>query len=106
MSEKRKKNTVTEVTVDGQRIGAAIQSLIQQGNERLFVVRSKDGQELLSLPLTAAVVVGAVGVFFVLPLTIGLGILAYLMRLRFEVVRLTNERDDTIIYSESRKPED
>jgi hypothetical protein len=106
MSKKRKKNTITEATVDGRRIGEAVQNLIQLGNERLFVVRSKAGQELFSLPLTAAVVIGVVGVLFVLPLTIGLAALAYLLRLRFEIVRLTKDGDDTIIYSESRKSED
>ncbi len=98
MSDKPKKKTSDDIMVAGQKIGTAIQSWIQWGNERTFIVRSKDGQELVSLPLTAVVVVGVVGVFFVLPLTILLAILSFIMRLRFEIVSFANDSDDTIVY--------
>lgn len=102
--EPKKKND--SITVDGQKIGAAIQSWIEWGNQRSFIIRSKDGQELVSLPLTAAVVVAAVGLFFVLPLTIVLVVLAFVLRLRFEIVRFTGEGDDTIIYNERLRQPD
>lgn len=98
MSDKPKKKTSDDIMVDGQKIGAAIQSWIQWGNERTLIIRSKDGQELVSLPVTAAVVVGAVGVFFVLPLTILFAILSFLLRLRFEIVSFANDSDETIVY--------
>lgn len=106
MSEKPKKQSDNAVTIDTQKISAAIQSWIEWGNKRLLVIRSKDGQELVSLPLTAAVVVGVVGLLFVLPLTIVLTILAFVLRLRFEVVRFTDEGEDTIVYNERLRQPD
>ncbi len=99
MSDKPKK-TNDNIALDSQAVKTTIQSWIQWGNERLLIVRGQDGKELVNLPLTAAVAVGAVGVFFVLPLTILLGIVAFFLRLRFEIASFAKDSDNAIVYPE------
>lgn len=99
MNDKPKK-TNDDVAVNTQAIKTTIQSWIQWGNERALIVRDRDGKELLSLPMTAAAIVGGIGVFFALPLAIVLAVVAFFLRLRFEIVSFANDSDDTIVYPE------
>ncbi len=55
------KTTVEEFSINGERLLNQLKSLIQQGNVRRIIVKTKDGKKLFELPLTAGIMGGTVG---------------------------------------------
>lgn len=103
MSQKTKNDEILEeITVKGNEAVAWVKKLVEKGNVRSLIVRSNKGEELFSLPLTAAVVgVGALSILA--PLLAVLGVAAaYFSSVKIEVVRLA-DADDTILESDQRK---
>ena len=48
--------TTEEFTVSGEDLLAKIKELIKAGNVRKIIIKSKEGKEILEIPLTAGVV--------------------------------------------------
>jgi len=105
MSEQPKRKSGDNITLSGESLNQVFRTIWEKGNERQLIVRSKDGSELLSLPLTAVVVLAAVALFFAMPFAIGAVVLAYIMGVRFELVRFTREEDSSIVYTDTKPTE-
>jgi len=91
---------VEEIEVAGNEVVTRVKELIEQGNVRRLIIRQADGTVLMEVPLTASVVVGGAAVVFA-PLFAALGTLvAFLAKVRIEVVRMSDEE------AEKRKNED
>ena len=52
---------VEEFSINGELLLNKLQSLIQQGNIRRILVKTKEGKKLFELPLTAGIVGGTIG---------------------------------------------
>lgn len=79
---------VEEFEVAGNDLVRRVQELVEQGNVRRLLIRNNEGELLLEIPLTAAVVGGGAVAIFA-PIIAALGAMAALMvRLRIEVVRV------------------
>ncbi|HEX5418709.1 MAG TPA: DUF4342 domain-containing protein [Gammaproteobacteria bacterium] len=101
-----KRTFVEELEVAGSELLDRIRELMKEGNTRRVTIRSSDGTELMTIPLTIGVVAGGL-ITIAAPLLAALGALAALMtRCKLEVVREVDEgeaqpQDD----SETRKPQ-
>jgi len=51
------KNTTEEFKVNGEELLAKVKELIKAGNVRKIIIKDKVGKELISIPVTAGVVV-------------------------------------------------
>ncbi len=54
--------SVEEFKISGDNLVAKIKEVIEQGNLRRIIIKNKEGQILLEIPLTVGVVGGVVGV--------------------------------------------
>jgi hypothetical protein len=73
--------------IAGKDLVERVKELIEQGNVRRLIIRKKDGDIMLEVPLTASVIAGSVLVVFA-PLFAALGALAALIaEIKLEVVR-------------------
>ena len=72
----------------------ASRSLVAEGNVRRLIIRNANGEVLIEVPLTPAVVVGGVATI-INPVLAALGALAALIaRLKIEIVRVETIDDD------------
>ena len=92
-TEQSKKRTfIEEIEVSGSHLVERFKELVQEGNTRRVVIKTQDGNELLSVPLTFGVVAGGL-VAWAVPLLAALGALAGIVsRVKLEVTR--EEEDD------------
>jgi hypothetical protein len=93
-SEKNKNETnevVEELTLKGSEVVEYIKNLVRKGNVRTLIVRKSNGDEIMSLPLTAGVVGAAAVVVIAAPLAILAAIVAFMAEVKLEVVRLVDE---------------
>jgi len=56
MDENNTNNTTEEFTINGEELVAKIKDIIKQGNAKKIIIKGKDGNELLSFPVTVGVV--------------------------------------------------
>jgi hypothetical protein len=87
-SEPEKKRTwVEEIGVAGNQLVDRMRDLVAEGNVRRVIIRSKEGHELLTMPMTVGVLGG--GVFaLAAPIWAAVGALAALVaQVKLEVVR-------------------
>ncbi|MCA9882807.1 MAG: DUF4342 domain-containing protein [Anaerolineae bacterium] len=94
MSDK-KETWVEELEVSGKEVVEKVRELVQQGNVRRVIVRKKNGEELVELPLTPTVVGAGVLTVFAGPLMLLGAAAALLAELRIEVVREVDTEDDS-----------
>lgn len=86
-SKNGKDTWVEEMEIAGKDLVERVKELIEQGNVRRLIIRKKDGQIMMEVPLTASVIAGGVLVVFA-PLFAALGALAALIaEIKLEVVR-------------------
>lgn len=74
MSESQDKTTQEEFKINGRDLVDKVKELIQEGNVRRIIVKGKDGQTLVELPVT----IGVVGVL-IAPVLAALGAIAALV---------------------------
>jgi hypothetical protein len=85
---------VEEMEVAGSELLDRIKELMKEGNARRVTIRSSDGTELMTVPLTVGVVAGGL-ITMAAPLLAALGALAALVtRCKLEVVREVDESQD------------
>jgi hypothetical protein len=96
MSEKRKNDEIVEeITIKGQELVEYVKELIQKGNVRRIIIRKSNGDEIMQVPLTAAVVgAGALAVFATPLVAIG-AIAAYLAEVKIDIVRVADGTEET-----------
>jgi hypothetical protein len=96
MSEGPQKRTwVDEIEVAGSQLVERIRELIGEGNARRVIIRSKDGHELLAMPLTVGVVGGGI-LTLAAPIWAAVGALAALVtQVKLEVIREEDEPPST-----------
>lgn len=83
----KKRTWVEEVEVTGNQLIDRIRELVQEGNTKRVVIRTQDGNELMTVPLTFGVVAGGI-LTLGAPLLAALGALAALVtRVKLEVIR-------------------
>lgn len=81
------RTVVEEFEISGAKLVARVKELFEDASAKRVVIRSADGDELLTVPLTIGVAAGGV-VTLAAPLLAALGALAALVsRVRLEVVR-------------------
>ncbi len=86
-SKNGKDTWVEEIEIAGKDLVERVKELIEQGNVRRLIIRKKDGEIMLEVPLTASVIAGSVLVVFA-PLFAALGALAALIaEIKLEIVR-------------------
>jgi hypothetical protein len=92
--EKEKRTFVEEMEVAGSELLDRIKDLMKEGNTRRVTIRSSDGTELMTVPLTVGVVAGGL-ITIAAPLLAALGALAALVtRCKLEVVREVEEEEE------------
>jgi hypothetical protein len=97
--ENKKRTFVEEMEVAGSELLDRIKQLMKEGNARRVTIRSSDGTELMTVPLTVGVVAGGL-ITISAPLLAALGAVAALVtRCKLEVVREVQEKEE-----ESDKP--
>lgn len=86
--QKRERRTfVEEIEVSGGQLVTRVKELFQDANAKRVIIRSSDGDELMTIPLTVGVVAGGI-LTLAAPLLAALGALAALVtRVRLEVIR-------------------
>ena len=70
--------SVEEFKISGDNVVAKVKELIEQGNLRRIIVKNKEGQILLEIPLMIGVLGGLVGVAYV-PFLAALGAIGALV---------------------------
>jgi hypothetical protein len=87
-AEQRKKRTfVEEIEVTGSNLVDRFKERVQEGNTRRVVIKTQDGYELMTVPLTFGVVAGGL-VTWASPILAALGALAGIVsRVKLEVIR-------------------
>lgn len=100
---KKKNEWVEEVEVAGQDLVARVKELMEQGNVRRLIIRKKDGEILMEVPLTASVIAGGAMVVFA-PVFAALGALAaFLAEVKIDVVRVEEDGNDEDIAETKNK---
>ncbi|MBF6594735.1 MAG: DUF4342 domain-containing protein [Thermaceae bacterium] len=83
----KKRTWVEEIGVAGNQLVDRMRDLVAEGNVRRVIIRSKDGHELLTMPMTLGVLGGGV-VALAAPIWAAVGALAALVaQVKLEVVR-------------------
>ncbi len=88
MGEEKEKRTFSEeIEVAGNELVDRVKELMQESNVRRLIIRNQEGEVLVEIPLTAALLGGGVAVL-VAPLLAAVGgIAAFLAKVKIEVVR-------------------
>lgn len=88
---KSKRRWVEEIEVTGSRLVERIEELLQESSTKRVVIKSQEGKELMSVPLTFGMVAGGI-LTLGAPLLAALGAAAALLsKVKLEVIR---EEDD------------
>lgn len=91
---KSQRDWVEDMEVAGHELVDRAKSLVAEGNVRRLIIRNANGDALIEVPLTPAVVVGGVAAI-INPMLAVLGVFAALIaRLKFEIVRIETIDDD------------
>lgn len=87
MAEGDKRTWIDEIEVGGNQLVERIKDLLAEGNARRVIIRTKEGGELLNMPLTVGVLGG--GIFtLAAPIWAAIGALAALVtQVKLEVIR-------------------
>src|SRR4051794_38285996 len=86
-SPKEEHTWTEQIEIAGSELVERTKELIEEGNVRRLIIRTKDDKRLLEVPLTAGVAIGGV-VTLVAPVLAALGALAALLtRVKVEIVR-------------------
>lgn len=86
-SETKKRTFIETVEVAGNNLVERVKELIQEGGTSRVIIRTQDGDELLTMPLTFGVVAGGL-VAWASPALAALGALAALVsRVKLEIIR-------------------
>ena len=97
----KKRNVVEEIEVAGGQLVERVKELASEGSTRRVIIRSTDGKELLTVPLTFGVVGGAL-LAVAAPAFAAVGALAALVtRVKLEVVPMDDKSDDDLIKSDT-----
>lgn len=89
-----KRTVVERVEVAGNELVDRVKGLIEESNARRVIIRDKEGEELMTLPLTFGVVAGGL-ITAAAPLLAALGALAALVtRVRLEIIREVDDAAD------------
>lgn len=83
----RKRAWVEEIEVAGNQLVDRVKELLQESSTKRVIIKTQDGKELMSVPLTFGVVAGGI-LTLGAPLLAALGAVAALVsKVRLEVVR-------------------
>ena len=86
-SETKKRTFIEEMEVTGNNLVERIKDLVQDSSTRRVVIKTQEGNELLTVPLTMGVVAGGL-VAWAAPMLAAIGAVAGLVtRVKLEVVR-------------------
>ena len=89
----KKRTRIEELEVAGSALVERIKELVQDSSTRRVTIKTQDGNELMTVPLTIGVVAGGL-VAWAAPLLAAVGALAALVtRVKLEVVREEDESD-------------
>jgi len=92
-NEHEKRTFIEEMEVAGSELLDRIKDLMKEGNTRRVTIRTSDGTELMTVPLTVGVVAGGL-ITIAAPLLAALGALAALVtRCKLQVVREVDDDD-------------
>ena len=92
-NEDKKRTFIEEIEVAGSELLDRIKDLMKEGNTRRVTIRTSDGTELMTVPLTVGVVAGGL-ITIAAPLLAALGALAALVtRCKLQVVREVDDDD-------------
>ena len=89
MADKQKKERTwsEEIEVAANEVVDKVKELIQQGNVRRIIIRERDGDVVLEVPLTVGAVAGSVVVLFA-PVLAAVGAMAALItKVKIEIIR-------------------
>lgn len=82
-----KRTWIDEVEVAGSQLVERIKDLVAEGNARRVIIKTKEGGELIEMPLTVGVVSGGI-LTLAAPVWAAIGAMAALItRVRLEIVR-------------------
>jgi hypothetical protein len=105
-NEKEKRTFVEEIEVAGSELLDRIKELMKEGSTRRVTIRTSDGTELMTVPLTVGVVAGGL-ITIAAPLLAALGALAALVtKCKLEIVREVEENEETRDEDSSGPPSD
>jgi Domain of unknown function (DUF4342) len=91
--EKKRRTFVEEIEIAGSELLDRIKDLMKEGSARRVTIRSHEGTELMTVPLTIGVVAGGL-ITIAAPLLAALGALAALLtRCKLEVVHEVDESE-------------
>ena len=89
----KKRTRIEELEVTGSALVDRIKELVQDSSTRRVIIKTQDGNELMTVPLTIGVVAGGL-VAWAAPLLAAVGALAALVtRVKLEVIREEDESD-------------
>ena len=89
----KKRTRIEELEVTGSALVDRIKELVQDSSTRRVIIKTQDGNELMTVPLTIGVVAGGL-VAWAAPLLAAVGALAALVtRVKLEVIREEDEND-------------
>ncbi len=97
------KEVIEEITVKGNEALEYVKDLIQKGNIRSLIVRKSDGTEIVTIPLTGAVVGAGVMLVFAAPLAILAAALAFLSEVKLEIVRLVEDDEEEVVSTTEKR---
>lgn len=87
----KKRTWVEEIEVTGAQLVERIKELVAEGNTRRVIIRTQDGSEIMTVPLTVGVVAGGI-LTLAAPLLAALGAAAALVsKVKLEVIREVEE---------------
>jgi len=89
----RKQTIVEEVELAGRELLQFLQDLVEKGNVRRVIIRTRSGKKMLEIPMTAGAVVGGAALILAPWMTILAGLAALLAEVRVEVEREVEEAE-------------
>lgn len=82
-----KRTIIEEVEMAGRELVQFVQDLVEKGNIRRVIIRTKGGKKMLEIPLTAGAVVGGATAILAPTLAVLGGLAALLAEVKVEVER-------------------
>lgn len=93
-TEKAKRTFVEEFEMAGNQVVDKVKELVQQGNVRRLIIKTHEGRTLIDTSLTVGVGVGGVlGMIGGIPLAIIATAVAFVTKVKIEIVREVGEDD-------------
>jgi hypothetical protein len=89
----KKHTMVDRIEIAGNELVDRVKQLLEESSARRVTIRDRNGQELLTAPLTFGVVAGGL-ITYAAPLLAAVGALAALVtRVQLEIVRVVDDED-------------